>query len=121
MSDRLKQIVLAGNRLAGIEERKLSARGVTDLEGALVEVARPRPETVGAGSVAGSVDPVTPHALGKVDALARFDHLGGRFRGQVARLKPLGHVFGSDQRNANTPRCQDDSEGGCGNHTSLLF
>jgi hypothetical protein len=49
---------------------------MTNLERPLIEVARPRPETVGAGPVTRSINPVTPDALRKIDALARFDHLG---------------------------------------------
>src|SRR6478736_7123443 len=104
MGDRLEQVILPGNRFAGIKERKLTARCVTNLEGALVEVARPRPETVRAGPVASPIDSVTPDTLRKVHALARFDHLGGRVRGQITLLEPFRHVFGSDQRNPDTSR-----------------
>src|SRR5512141_2663802 len=98
MGDRFKEVVLSGNRLSGIEQRELAARRVTDLEGALVEIARTRPETIGARPIACAIDPVTPHALRKVDALSRFDHLGGRLRGEVALFEPCGKFFfGSDQ------------------------
>jgi hypothetical protein len=108
----LEEVILSRNRLAGIEQRKLSARGVPDLERALIEVTRAGPETIGARPIACTIDAVTPHTFRKVHALARFDHLGRWFRGQFALLESFGHVFGSDQRNADATRCQDDSEGG---------
>src|SRR5688572_12032222 len=119
MRDGLEQVVLSRNGLPGIEQGKLSTRGVPDLERALIEVTRAGPETVGARPIACAVDAVTPDTLRKVDALARLDHLGRRLRGQIALFEPFGHVFGSDQRNADAPRGQDDSEGGCCDHSCL--
>src|SRR5688500_7032952 len=102
----LEEVILSRNRLAGIEQRELSARGVPDLERALIEVAWAGPETIGARPIACALDAVTPHTLGKIDALARLDHLGRRLRGQFALLEPFGHVFGSDQRDADASRRQ---------------
>src|SRR6476660_6547213 len=92
---------------------------MTDLEGPLVEITRTRPEAIRAGPIACSIDAVTPHTLCKVHAFSRFDHLGSRLWGQFALLEPFGHVFGSDQRNSDAPRGQDDSEGGCSDHSCL--
>jgi hypothetical protein len=66
----LEEVILSRNGLPGIEEGKLSTRGVPDLERALIEVARAGPETIGARPIACALDAVTPHTLGKIDALA---------------------------------------------------
>jgi hypothetical protein len=119
MRDGLEEVILSRNGLPGIEEGKLSARGVPDLERALIEVTRAGPETIGARPITCTVDAVTPHTLRKVDALARLDHLGRGLRGQFALLEPFRHVFGSDQRNADASRRQDNSEGGDCDHSCL--
>jgi len=53
MRDGLEQVILAGNGLAGIEQGELAARRMTDLKGALIEVARARPQAVGTRPIAG--------------------------------------------------------------------
>ena len=61
MCDSLKQIVLTGSGFLGIEQRQLAAGRVPNLECPLVEIAGTRPETIGTGSIARAIDPVTPN------------------------------------------------------------
>src|SRR3989442_13982563 len=49
-----------------------------DLEGALVEVARTRPEPIGARAITRSIHPVAPDTLAEINLLAFFNHLGVR-------------------------------------------
>src|SRR2546425_7405124 len=46
-----------------------------DLEGALVEVARTRPEPIGARAITRSIHPVAPDTLAEINLLAFFNHL----------------------------------------------
>ena len=76
----LKQIVLTGDGFLGIEQRQLTAGRVPNLERPLVEIAGTRPETIGTGSIASSINPVAPDTLGEVDPLSCFDHVSRRLR-----------------------------------------
>jgi hypothetical protein len=97
----IEQVVLAGNRLPWVEKRKLSARGVPDLKGALVEVSRPRPEPIGCGAIACAIYAMTPDTFAEIDFLSGFDH-GGVWYGGIRpfdeprreRRVGSGHVAG---------------------------
>src|SRR2546426_3515197 len=49
-----------------------------DLEGALVEVARTRPEPIGARAITRSIHPVAPDTLAEINLLTFFNHVGVR-------------------------------------------
>jgi hypothetical protein len=114
-----EEIVLARDRLFRIEQRKLSARRMANLEGPLIEVTGTGPESIGTGSISRAINAVAPDAFCEVHTLAGFDHLGRRLRSQVSLLEPLRETALSKSRNSGGPRNHDDSEGDCGNHTGL--
>src|SRR2546428_14026560 len=60
-----------------------------DLEGALGEVARTRPEPIGARAITRSIHPVAPDTLAEINLLAFFDHLGVRL-GRVGSFNKSG-------------------------------
>ena len=89
MSDGFKQIIL-DQELAFLasNKRQFTAGRMPNLERSLVEVSGTRPEAIGAGPIARSIDPMTPDTLGEIDPLSCFDHIGRRFGSQFPFLNP---------------------------------
>src|SRR2546422_4005095 len=89
-----------------------------DLEGALVEVARTRPEPIGARAIRRSIPPWAPDTLAEINLLAFFNHLGVRL-GRVgpfdkSRRKPAIGLYsaGRPQRGGAGPQSDGDRRDG---------
>jgi hypothetical protein len=77
MGDGLKEIVLALTQLFCVKQGKLTARGMPNFEGSLIEVSRPGPKPISTRSVTGAVYTVTPYTFGEIHPFPSFYHFSG--------------------------------------------
>ena len=81
------QSVRDGLEEVHLRKGQLSAGRVSNLEGALIEIPGPGPETVSGGAVPPSVHSMTPDTFGEIDPLPGFDVFRRRHRGHVGFLE----------------------------------
>src|SRR2546426_9851507 len=102
----------------GIRDYKVTGVQTCALPISLVEVARTRPEPIGARAITRSIHPMAPDTLAEINLLAFFDHLGVRL-GRVGPLNKSGrqpaigfYIAGRPQNGDAGPHSDGDRRDG---------